>query len=213
MWNHRKQKINLDLLFTQGFPNETFRWVFSPCYIERIHGFSKGRWPPCVSTPKTSQTSEHVETNVPFSSGNNHVSESGETGWCFRNPTRQPVEVGSWDPIILQRFYTSQVVFWDFWTINSIAGRYEGLRHLLNMHYKELLLVFTQMLAKQWVLSKYIYLRGSKNKHFIESHATSWTSRASWLLHERYLQDYERCLNTLVDFWMIHPGRLTWFTW
>ena len=35
------KKNNLDLLFTQFFPNETRGWVFSPFYIERIHGFFK----------------------------------------------------------------------------------------------------------------------------------------------------------------------------
>ena len=39
-------------------------------------------------------------------------------GWWFvRNPVNSPVEVGSLSHFM--RFYTSQVVVWDFWTINS----------------------------------------------------------------------------------------------
>ena len=33
---------------------------------------------------------------------------------------RAPVEVGSWNPTIYSFFFTSQVVVWDFWTINSM---------------------------------------------------------------------------------------------
>ena len=33
---------------------------------------------------------------------------------------RSPVEVGSWNPIIYRVLGPSQVVVWDFWTINSI---------------------------------------------------------------------------------------------
>ena len=38
-------------------------------------------------------------------------------GW-FRNPEITRWGIGSWDPICLQGFGTSQVVVWDFWTIN-----------------------------------------------------------------------------------------------
>ena len=42
--------------------------------------------------------------------------------YCWWKKSGEPVEVGSWNPIIYNRFnflYISQVVVWDFWTINS----------------------------------------------------------------------------------------------
>ncbi len=43
-------------------------------------------------------------------------------GWWFvRNPVNSPVEVGSLSHFM--RFYTSQVVVWDFWTINSFPPK------------------------------------------------------------------------------------------
>ena len=40
--------------------------------------------------------------------------------WRFRNPANSPVEVGSCFPFIYRVNCTSQVVVWDFWTINSM---------------------------------------------------------------------------------------------
>ena len=43
--------------------------------------------------------------------------------WWFRNPVKAPVEVGSFSHY-LRGFYTSQVVVWDFWSINSRFGHH-----------------------------------------------------------------------------------------
>ena len=39
-------------------------------------------------------------------------------GWWFRNPVRSPVDMVIF-PIICRVYKTSQVVVWNFWTINS----------------------------------------------------------------------------------------------
>ena len=44
-----------------------------------------------------------------------------------RNPVNSPVEVDSWNPIIYRVLAPSQVVVWDFWTINSMNGDARGV--------------------------------------------------------------------------------------
>ena len=56
----------------------------------------------------------------------NHVqfipttSETYDTCWWFRNPANQLIGIG-YPRIIYRVLGTSQVVVWDFWTINSMA--------------------------------------------------------------------------------------------
>ena len=44
-----------------------------------------------------------------------------DTLWCFRNPDQLTSWYGKY-PIIYVFFSTSQVVVWDFWTINSMTN-------------------------------------------------------------------------------------------